>query len=300
MSTKLKIGTRGSPLALTQASMLRKLLAEAWPDLEMETVVITTSGDRMQTTDEKPTESTKAIFTKEIEEALLEKRIDVAVHSAKDLGVEMPKELALVGVLSRAPVHDVVISRVPLTDLFEKESPVLATGSLRRQYQWNERYPKARFVPVRGNIDTRIRKLRENPDWDGIVLANAGLERLRPDVSGLIVSPLDVSFIIPAPCQGAIALQARELDADARHLVDRICHRPSLTQVRAERAFLETLGAGCHAPVGALARIYDGVCLHLTAVYYREKGAPGVRKTISGSALMAVDLGQRLANMILA
>lgn len=279
--------------------MTSRLLTEAWPDLRVETVVITTSGDRMQVSDDKPAESTKAIFTKEIEEALLENRVDLAVHSAKDLGVEMPDGLGLSGVLTRAPVHDVVISREPLDVLLKKPEPLLATGSLRRRYQWQERHPKARFVPVRGNIDTRIRKLRENHDWDGILLAHAGLERLRPDVKGLLVSPLDTSFILPAPCQGAIALQARNSDSETRRLIERISHRPSMVRVLAERAFLEKLGAGCHAPVGALARIYDGVCLHLSAVFYKAEGSPGIRKTTSGSALMAADLGKRLADQIL-
>jgi len=300
MRTLLKVGTRGSPLALTQTGQICDQLLREFSGLVLEKTVITTTGDRMQTESGKPQDLTKAIFTKEIEEALLDRRIDIAVHSAKDLGVGMPAGLCLGGVPSRVPVHDVLISRDPLEEVMKRASPFLATGSARRQRQWQERFPQSRFVAVRGNIDTRIRKLRENPEWDGIILAHAGLERLKPEVDGLRVSPIDTALILPAPGQGAIALQCRSDDTDALHYLGHITHRPSLNRLKAERAFVEKMEMGCQAPLGALARIYDGVCLHLAAVCYTDSNPVGIRGRVSGSALQAEELGHKLAGEILA
>jgi hydroxymethylbilane synthase len=299
VSGKLKIGSRGSKLALAQVEIFKQALTAAGCNLEAETVVITTTGDRMQQNGAKPEELTKAVFTKELEEALLAGHIDVAVHSAKDMSVEMPRELVIGGVLSRAPVNDVLISREPFEQVAAKNKPLIASSSIRRRLQWQEKYPDSEFVPIRGNIDTRIRKLRENPEWDGIILAQAGMDRLRPETEGLIVTPLPTAFIKPAPCQGAIAVQCGRQDEALHHWLRMVTHRPSFARVQTERAFLAGIGGGCHAPVGALARIYDGVCLHLSAVYYADGKAEGIRERISGSALRADELGHQLARQIL-
>jgi hydroxymethylbilane synthase len=299
VSSKIKIGTRGSKLALAQVEIFKQALTAAGANCETETVVITTTGDRLQQDGAKPGELTKAVFTKELEEALLDGRIDIAVHSAKDMSVEMPGELIIGGVLSRAPVNDVLISRVPLEDILAKPKPLIATDSIRRRMQWLEKYPDTEFVPIRGNIDTRIRKLRDNPDWDGIILAQAGLDRLRPDTGSLVVGALPTAFIKPAPCQGAIAIQCRKPNEELAHWLRLVTHRPSFVRVQTERAFLAGIGGGCHAPVGALARIYDGVCLHLSAVYYANGAPQGIRERITGSALRAEELGQKLAERIL-
>jgi hydroxymethylbilane synthase len=291
---KLKIGSRGSKLALAQVEIFKLALAAAGCKLETETVVITTTGDLGGAK-----ELTKAMFTKEIEEDLLAGRIDAAVHSAKDMSVEMPKGLAIGGVLRRAPVNDVLISRAPFEQVAAKSKPLIATSSIRRRMQWQEQYPDSEFAPIRGNIDTRIRKLRENPRWDGIILAQAGLDRLRPDTEGLAVSVLPTGFIKPAPCQGAIAIQCGGRDEELLHWLRLATHRQSFARVQAERAFLAGIEGGCHAPAGALARIYDGVCLHLSAVYYTGGKAEGIRERITGSALHAGELGQKLAERIL-
>jgi hydroxymethylbilane synthase len=299
MSTnhQIRIGTRGSRLALAQVEIFKQALAAAGIGCVTETVVIATTGDRLQRDGAKPAELTKAVFTKELEEALLAGRIDVAVHSAKDLSVELPGGLVIGGVLSRAPVNDVLISRRPLDEILAKPRPLIATGSVRRRLQWRESYPGAEFVPIRGNIDTRIGKLREHPEWDGLILAQAGLERLRPGTDGLTVSVLPTTFIKPAPGQGAVAIQCAA-DSAWRHALRLVTHRPSFVRVRAERAFLAGIQGGCNAPLGVLARIYDGVCLHLSAVYYAAGGPYGIRERITGSALRTEDLGRDLAERI--
>ena len=299
MGGKIRIGTRGSKLALAQVDIFKQALTAAGANCETEVVVITTTGDRMQQDGAKPEELTKAVFTKELEEALLDGRIDVAVHSAKDMSVTMPEGLIIGGVLSRAPVNDVLISRVPLAEIVAKAKPLIASSSIRRRLQWLEKYPDTEFVPIRGNIDTRIRKLREHADWDGIILAQAGLDRLRPDTEGLTVSALPTSFVKPAPCQGAIAIQCRQPAGELAHWLRLVTHRPSFVRVQTERAFLAGIDGGCHTPVGVLARIYDGVCLHLSAVYYANDEPCGIRERITGSALRAEELGRKLAERIL-
>ncbi|MDR2463555.1 MAG: hydroxymethylbilane synthase [Verrucomicrobiales bacterium] len=297
-NNKIRIGTRGSGLALAQAELFKRALAGVGGETEV--VVITTTGDRLQRRDAKPDTLTKAVFTKELEEALLAGEIDAAIHSAKDLPVEMPAGLVIGGVLNRAPVNDVLVARAPLGEILAAAKPRIVTGSVRRRLQWREKYPDTEFVAVRGNIDTRIRKLRENSAWDGLILAQAGLERLRPDTDGFIISVLPTDFIKPAAGQGTIAIQCA---ADRHELLRQlrlVTHRPSLARLRAERAFLSAIGGGCHAPLGALARIYDGVCLHLSAVYYADGEPAGIRECVTGSALRAEELGIRLADRVFA
>ncbi|MDR1192257.1 MAG: hydroxymethylbilane synthase [Verrucomicrobiales bacterium] len=297
---KIRIGTRGSGLALAQVELFKQALTVTDADVEPEIVVITTTGDRLQQRDAKPDTLTKAVFTKELEEALLAGEIDVAIHSAKDLPVEMPDGLVIGGVLSRAPVNDVLVARAPLGEIVAKKNPRIVTGSARRRRQWLEQYPGTEFVTIRGNLDTRVRKLREHPEWDGVILAQAGLERLRPDLGGLAVSILPTAFIKPAPGQGAIAIQCAADRHELSRCLRMLTHRPSLARLRAERALSRAIGGGCHAPLGALARIYDGVCLHLSAVHYADGERAGQRARITGSALRAAELGQELARRMLA
>ncbi|MDR1146234.1 MAG: hydroxymethylbilane synthase [Verrucomicrobiales bacterium] len=294
----IRVGTRGSRLALAQAELFQRALTAAGAEVAAETVVIATTGDRWQAADAKPDTLTKAVFTKELEEALLAGAIDVAVHSAKDLPAELPDGLVIGGVLCRAAVNDVLVSRAPLAAVTAKPGAVIATGSVRRRRQWLERYPGTEFMAIRGNLDTRLRKLREQPAWDGLILAQAGLERLCPDTDGLIVSVLPTDFIKPAAGQGTIVIQCAA-DSAWLPVLRRVTHRASLVRWRAERAFLRAIGGGCQAPLGVLARVYDGVCLHVAAVYYAGSAAAGRHAYLTGSALHPEELGQRLAERVL-
>lgn len=295
MSEVLKLGTRGSPLAVAQSSMMARALERAHPGLTVELVRIVTTGDRMQVGPVKPVESTKAIFTKELEEAMLSGSVDFAVHSCKDLAATMPEELVLGAIPERAPVADVLVSRESLEAVAEKNGAVLGSGSLRRSLQWRERFPSSRFEPLRGNIDTRIRKLRENAGWDGIVLAEAGLGRLNPDLSGLTVTPIPTDWVLPAPGQGALALQCRAEDERTRNFLAALDHLPTRRVVEIERSFLCAMDAGCHVPLGALAKSTGEDSFGLTAVFYHEHSAVGRRGEGAGSWDQAGEVVRQLA-----
>jgi hydroxymethylbilane synthase len=216
----------------------------------------------------------KGIFTGELERALLAGEIDLAVHSLKDLPTRGPEGLMLAAIPKRADARDVLITR---TSDFAPEPPdgwvtasgslrrvllgpglpygaILATGSPRRQAQLRLVRSDLRTVPVRGNIDTRLRRFRENPEWSGLVLAAAGLARLKPDVSGLTVTPMAFSQMLPAPGQGALGIQTRvDNSADVRNLVHSVHDPVTSAAVTAERMFLEALGGGCGEPIAAYA-----------------------------------------------
>jgi len=282
MSEILRLGTRGSPLAVAQSSMMARALEQAHPGLTVELVRIVTTGDRMQVGPVKPVDSTKAIFTKELEEAMLSKSVDFAVHSCKDLAATMPEELVLGAIPERAPVADVLVSRESLEAVAGKSGAVLGSGSLRRSLQWRERFPTSWFEPLRGNIDTRIRKLRENSGWDGIILAEAGLGRLKPDLSGLTVTPIPADWVLPAPGQGALALQCRAEDQRTRNFLKVLDHLPTRRVVEIERSFLCAMDAGCHVPLGALAKKTGEGLFGITAVFYKEYETVGRRGEVGG------------------
>ncbi|MDX6767527.1 MAG: hydroxymethylbilane synthase [Candidatus Methylacidiphilales bacterium] len=283
MKEALKLGTRGSPLAVAQSTQIARALEAAHPGLKVELVRITTTGDQMQAGPVKPVESTKAIFTKELEEAMLAGQVDFAVHSAKDLAAAMPEGLVLAAVPVRASCADVLISRRGLGVLGGQERMTLASSSLRRSLQWVERYPGASFVPLRGNIDTRIMRLREHASWDGIILARAGLTRLPVDLSGLVAEDLPTEWMLPAPGQGALALQARADDADTLGLLVALDDPATRRRVGLERAFLVAMEAGCHVPLGALAdEPEDGGRFRLRAVFYHEGQPQGRKGEVSG------------------
>jgi hydroxymethylbilane synthase len=281
MTEILRLGTRGSPLAVAQSTMMAHALARAHPGLTVELVRIVTTGDRMQAGPVKPVDSTKAIFTKELEEAILGGSVDFAVHSCKDLAANMPDALVLGAIPERAPVADVLVSRETLEAVAAKTGAVLGSGSLRRSLQWKERHPHSRFEPLRGNIDTRIRKLRENEAWDGIILAQAGLERLLPDLSGLIVTPIPTDWVLPAPGQGALALQCRAADESTRKLIGVLDHLPTRQVVEIERNFLTAMDAGCHVPLGALAEASESDAFRIQAVFYHDHSSVGRRGEVT-------------------
>ena len=271
------LGSRGSPLALAQTRQVMAELKRAWPGRNFEIHVIKTEGDRLaEKADAGNLNLGKGLFTAELERALLAGEIDLAVHSLKDLPTSSPEGLMLAAIPKRADARDVLITRGPhlapeLPEGWDAASGsprhgllgpelgygvVVATGSPRREAQLRWIRADLCTVPIRGNIDTRLRKFRENEEWSGLILAAAGLERLKPNVAGLTVTRLPFSQMLPAPGQGALALQTRmESSVDVRTLV-RAVHDPvTAAAVTAERMFLQALGGGCGEPIAAYAEV---------------------------------------------
>jgi len=260
----LIIGTRGSALALVQAEMTEAALRAAFPDREFVRQVITTTGDRR--TDVPLSEVAKVegvidkgVFIKELEVALENGEIDIAVHSMKDVPTVLADHFAIVGALERAPVNDVIISCQPGGLFALPEGATVATSSVRRQRQLHWMRPDLKLVDIRGNVPTRMQKLRDNDDLDAIMLAEAGLVRLGYDMSeeidGLHAQALDTLRFYPAAGQGIVGYEIRKDDADARACAEAITHQPSMILCRAEREFLRLLDAGCHTPVGVRSSI---------------------------------------------
>lgn len=314
-SETIVLGSRGSDLALTQVRLVEQALGAVWPDLEIKVEVIRTSGDegsrQVPVTDRKA--GRKGMFTREIERQLIVRRIDLAVHSAKDLPSEHGAELEIGAALPRGPIGDVLITRKDLRLTTLPEGGIVATGSVRRQYQLHRQRPDLEVVDLRGNVPTRLRKLREHEDWSGIILARAGLERLRLATAGrevnapqmeagqserpLYLESLATDDFVPAGGQGIIALQVRREDERLRRLVDGINHAPTLLCLRAEREFLRLLEGDCDSPVGVHATLI-GESLRLQTQVFTEQGKPPLLGEVHGSALepekRASDLMEKL------
>lgn len=261
--TTLRIGTRGSALALWQAEHVRALLGERHPDLQTEIVVIRTKGDMIV---DRPLAEIggKGLFLKEIEEALLAGVVDLAVHSMKDVPWEDPEGLELCGVLERADPFDRLCAGQPLANLDALPTGArVGTGSLRRGAQLLRLRPDVEIVPIRGNVPTRLARAGEEGDLDAVVLAGAGLDRLGLNHPGhLSLQPPDV---LPAPAQGAVVLQCRQGDAHTRTWVDGLAHAETEWLVRAERRCLHSVEGDCHTPFGAWAHLDQAGTLHLHA-----------------------------------
>lgn len=299
-----RVATRGSRLALTQTGQVVEALRQRHPEASFDIQIIRTSGDHMQSGPVKAAETTKNIFTKEIEEALLAGEADLAVHSCKDLGVRLPDGLVLAASPERRDARDVLVLRAGAEDPFAARPVHLLTGSIRRHLQWLARRPGDTIEPIRGNIDTRIAKLLAHPTADALVLAAAGLERLQPEIGGCRVLPLDAEVMVPAPGQGALALQCRADDADARALLATINHEPTCRAVAAERAFLVAMNAGCQEPIGAFARIVgpQGDTLELEAIDFPDATPNRVVRHRLTQPLHEdpAELGRKLAGVFMA
>lgn len=262
------VGSRGSPLALAQTRQIVAELKREWPGQNFEIHVIKTEGDRLA--DLAPVKGetlNKGLFTGELERALLNQKIDLAVHSLKDLPTTDADGLLLASIPKRADARDVLITRS--ADL-QKELPygaVIATGSPRRAAQLRSIREDLVTAEIRGNIDTRLKKFRANPEWSGLLLAAAGLERLKPDITGLSLTSLPFEQMLPAPGQGALALQTRVENAeDIRQLVSAVHDPITAAAVKAERMFLEALGGGCREPIAAYAEVVENNLLKLVGV----------------------------------
>jgi hydroxymethylbilane synthase len=290
----IKIGTRGSPLALRQSSWIKEALAGHYPQLEIELVIIKTSGDKIQ---DVPLSAIggKGLFVKEIEEALLEKRIDLAVHSLKDMPGELPQGLIIGSVPVREDPRDVLISRdrMLLKDILSQKK--IGTGSLRRKAQLLHHRPDLEIVPMRGNLDTRLKKM-ESEGLAGIILAAAGIHRM--GLKDRVSQYLDLDISLPAVGQGALALEIREGDLRLQELVDAIHHEATALCTQAERAFLKRLQGGCQIPIAGHAWI-QGQQIILKGLVAGLDGGKLIKDQLEGPLTDPTSLGIRLAERLL-
>jgi hydroxymethylbilane synthase len=295
MNRPVRIGTRGSPLALWQARHVADRLRRADPGKPVELVEIQTSGDVVRNVPLNQLGGDGA-FTKEIQRAVQAGAVDVAVHSLKDLPTFAVDNLVLAAVPPRGPVGDVLVSRRHRAFADLPREAVVATSSLRRRAQMLYRRPDLRLVDIRGNVETRLRKLAEQ-DLDGLILAQAGLERL--GLAGQITEILDPSWMLPAVGQGALGLECRADDPATRALLEQVDDPPTRLAVLAERGLLRGLGGGCQVPVGAVTVVRDQE-LSLRGVVIHPDGSRRVEGQVAGPLAQAVALGQRLAEDLLA
>ena len=303
MMGKIVLGTRGSDLARGQARLVEKAIQSAWPELKIDTKIIVTKGDEPggpPVGDLR--QGRKGLFTAEIERALLAGDVDVAVHSAKDLPSETNPSVEIAAVLPRAPMDDMLVAKQPGGLASLREGAMIATGSVRRKHQLSWKRPDLKIVDLRGNVPTRLRKLAEN-DWDAIVLARAGLERLglspaqnaiNFDGRQLFTEILLSDTFLPAGGQGIIALQIRSDDQSAREIIDLVSDREALLCLRAEREFLRLMQGDCQSPVGVLATVQNGTMKMRAQVFEPGSTAPREGKVEGGR-----DNGERLAAQLL-
>jgi hydroxymethylbilane synthase len=306
VTDELRLGTRGSQLALWQANTVAaRILAAGGPPCRI--VVIKTSGDRLQ---DAPLSEVggKRLFVKEIEDALLRDEIDLAVHSSKDMPAVLPDGLAIAAVLPREDPRDAVVlpARADGSGLVATieelvaalgQSPSIGTGSVRRIAQLTRLFPGARFTPIRGNLDTRLRKLDEG-SHDALVLAAAGLRRL--GFENRISFALPPAACVPAPGQGIVAVESRVNDARVREMASRIHDRTAGAALDGERALVEALGGGCQTPIGALVTPLAADTIELVAAVIALDGSKALRAQGTGQRHDAAALGRAVAADLLA
>ena len=289
----LRIGTRGSLLAKWQAEYVRKQLF-AGTGLEAEIVLIKTSGDKQQMSALSEI-SGKGIFIKELEEALLEETIDLAVHSVKDVPTDTPSRLMFPAVCRRADVRDCLVAPGGTTLGTLRQGARVGTGSLRRQAQLRHIRPDLDVRDLRGNVDTRLRKV-ESGEYEAVMLAKAGLDRL--GWSERITETLSPEVFLPAVGQGAIAVECRLRDTEAAEVVGGLDDRETRTAIIAERALLSALHGGCQVPLGAWARMERGE-LVLEACVCSVDGTQYVKQRAVATAEQAAELGAHMASLLM-
>jgi hydroxymethylbilane synthase len=311
--TPIRIATRGSALALAQANMVLAQCRAAFPDEAFEINIIKTTGDKLQTASLASANLPKGLFTKEIEEALLDSSGDLAVHSLKDLPTELPAGLELGAVSARADVRDVLIRRAsPLTPHLSSFTSLprhatVATSSTRRRAQLLASRPDLKVVDIRGNVGTRLRKLAEQKELDAIILAAAGLERLHfyseasaelsgeGVPSGLIATPIPVEEMLPCVGQAALGIEIRENDSRIERIARALNDAHAHACVTAERAFLRGMGGGCQLAVAAYGEIIAGK-LRLRAISFL--GPTPKRGEQMGTIQDAPAIGMKLAQQL--
>lgn len=292
---KIVVGTRGSKLALIQTNWVIGKLKEIYPEIEFQIKIIKTKGDLIQNISLDKI-GDKGLFVKEIEQQLIDKKIDMAVHSMKDMPSSLPKGLKFASIPKREDARDVLVLKDGYSSI--SDLPIgakIATGSKRRKYQLLKQRPDLNIVPIRGNIDTRIKKIVDE-NLDGVVLAAAGLIRAGLEHKISYYIPKDI--MIPAPAQGALAIEIRENSNDIEEIIKSLKDIETEIQVAAERGFLDGINGSCHIPIGAYCNV-EGENIILTGLYGDKEGSNLIIKTIEGKASQASELGLELARIIL-
>lgn len=292
---KIVVGTRGSKLALAQTNCVIDKLKEKYPKVNFEIKIIKTKGDLIQNVSLDKI-GDKGLFVKEIEQQLIDNEIDMAVHSMKDMPSSLPEGLKFASIPKREDARDVLVLKDGYYDI--NDLPIgakIATGSKRRKYQLLKYRPDLNIVPIRGNIDTRIKKIVEE-NLDGVVLAASGL--LRAGFEDKISCYIPKDIMIPAPAQGALAIEIRKSSKDIENIIESLKDIESEIQVSAERGFLDGINGSCHIPIGAYCNV-DGENINLTGLYGDAEGKKLITKTIEGKASQARELGLELARLIL-
>lgn len=291
---KIVVGSRGSNLALTQTNWVISELKKHHPNIEFEVKIIKTKGDLIQNVSLDKI-GDKGLFVKEIEQQLIDKKIDIAVHSMKDMPSSLPEGLKFAGIPKREDIRDVLILKEGYSSLEDLPNGAkIGSGSKRRKYQLLKHRPDLDIVPIRGNIETRMRKI-EDENLCGVILAAAGL--IRAGLKDKISYYLDVDKIIPAPAQGALGIEIRQEDPEVEKILDCLTDKVSEIQVSAERGFLDGINGSCHIPIGAYCEV-NGENINLTGLYGDEEGKKLITKTISGKASEAREVGIELAKLI--
>ncbi len=294
MRRRIVVGTRGSKLALIQAESVATRIREVAPRFEVTVSRVLTKGDRNRHV-QLDRIAGVGVFVKELEEALLSGRIDLAVHSLKDVPTQIPPGLCLAAVTERLDPRDVLVSRGQrLAEL--APSSRIGTGSLRRAVQLSACRPDLEVCSIRGNVDTRLRKVTEG-EFAGVILAAAAMQRLGWEEK--ISEYLPPEYFLPAVGQGAIAVEARLDDPEVAELANLLNHLPAWQSVTAERAFLKALGGGCRAPIAALGTVENGK-LKLEGMAADVKSEKIIRASMEDKALSSEELGAQLAQKLLA
>ncbi len=295
MSKIIRIGTRGSQLALWQANFVQSELERNNPDVSFERVIIKTTGDRDQKSSLTQIGG-QGVFTKTIEDALLNKEIDVAVHSLKDLPSQETPGLVLGAVPQRGFVEDVLVTENGSTLKQLDQGAKIATGSIRRQSQLLALRPDLEIRDLRGNIDTRLRKLTKE-GLDAIIMAKAAIVRL--ELNQVKYSEFNVDDMVPSVSQGAIGIQIHQDDQDTLSAIHKMNHAPTFQAVMAERSLLRTLDSGCQFPVGAFAQVISDEVLDIIGYVGSVDGKTIIKERLTGSPEQAELLGERLAEILI-
>ena len=292
---KIVVGTRGSKLALAQTNWVIDKLKEKYPKVNFEIKIIKTKGDLIQNVSLDKI-GDKGLFVKEIEQQLIDNKIDMAVHSMKDMPSLLPESLKFASIPKREDARDVLVLKDGYYDINDLPTGAkIATGSKRRKYQLLKHRPDLNIVPIRGNIDTRIKKIVDE-NLDGVVLAASGL--LRAGFEDKISCYIPKDIMIPAPAQGALAIEIRKSSKDIENIIESLKDIETEIQVSAERGFLDGINGSCHIPIGAYCNV-DGENIVLTGLYGDEYGKKLITRTIEGKAYQARELGLELAGLIL-
>lgn len=289
MRKVLRIGSRESRLAVIQSEIVKQIIEKNHPETEVQIVTMKTSGDRIL---DKALYDVggKGLFVKELDHALRTGEVDIAVHSMKDLPMELPEELPILACTKREDPRDVLIYRPGFTEL--PDEPVIGTSSRRRILQIEQLYPGCRCRNLRGNVQTRMQKL-ENEEYDGIILAAAGIKRLNLDLPGRRI--FSVMEMIPAAGQGIMAVQGRALEDYS--CLDEVNDPQSASAAAAERSFVRALGGSCSSPIGAYA-VVKGEEMQLAGLYYHEESGEHAVASLIGKAAEGEKLGTELAKKL--